>query len=864
MFSFTSKHKSTRIKTGHVKDKVSALDKFIGVIEFNPDGMITDVNDQFLSFVKYNRDEIIGKHHSILVDKDYAMSDDYQSFWSLLCIGRVKNGQFKRVDAHGKSIYLDASYSPVFDSKNNLIKIVKLATDITKSKKTEFLHEEQMRALNGVLGVVEFDLNGIILSANKNFLDSVGYSEFEMVGKHHSLIVPNGEISSFEYRQFWDKLSKGSPESGVFKRISKQGKDVWMQASFTTVFDEDGNPVKVIKYATDITQSMLKKADSDGQVDAIKKLTGVIEFDLNGYITDVNQNFLDVVGYSKDEVINKHHKLFVDREYASSLEYHEFWDALASGEFKKGTYKRLNKSGTVVWLRATYTPIFDMSGKPFKVVKYATDISTDHFNGLDSYGQLKSINRALGSIEFSMDGFITKVNDNFADIVGLEPAEIIGQHHSMFVPPNIKHSEEYKEFWNKLNRGEFDSGTYQRVGRDNKLIWLNASYNPILDGTGKPVKVVKFAQDVTRQKLLDDELKSTVSDIGALLESASHGDLSNRIDLIGKTEQVSHLSRSVNSFFDNMSVTVDKVRDAGDAINHVSSDISEGNADIALRAERHAQKLKETSETMQSLAGMVKNNSDDAKRATMMALKASEIATHGGEMVAHVEETMSAIHESARRIEEIISVIDGIAFQTNILALNAAVEAARAGEHGRGFAVVANEVRSLSQRSAMAAKDVKELIQNSVDKTVEGKGLVNSASYTMKSIVSSVKDVSDIISGISESSHKQSIGIDAVNSAIIDMDADTQHHFKLVDKNAEISSALVKQVDNLNNVLSKFKTGNEKNNDVQSNIIDLTSQLMANKSPFDGVINEVINKPVVAQKPIVRRKVVNENSWDGF
>ena len=594
--------------------------------------------------------------------------------------------------------------------------------------------------------------------------------------------------------------------------------------------------------------------DALGQLAAINKIQGVIEFDLTGQITAVNKNFANVTGYNEKEIVGNHHSMFVEPAYKASHEYKSFWEKLARGEADSGQYKRIGKGGKEVWLQASYNPIMDMNGKPFKVVKYATDITGNKLQAADNAGQLAAISKIQGVIEFDLKGKIIAVNDNFANVTGYSEKEIVGNHHSMFVEPAYKASHEYKSFWEKLARGEADSGQYKRIGKGGKEVWLQASYNPIMDMNGKPFKVVKYATDITEQYKNAATLAEAVEETQGIIEGAKAGDLSSRVPLEGKTGAIAALCDGVNALMDKMSEVIVQVREAGDTINTAAGEISMGNNDLSQRTEEQASSLEETAASMEELASTVKNNAENAKQANQLATAASAVALKGGEVVGQVVNTMHAINQSAKKIEDIISVIDGIAFQTNILALNAAVEAARAGEQGRGFAVVAGEVRNLAQRSASAAKEIKDLISDSVSKTAEGTMQVEQAGNTMQEIVSSVQRVTDIMGEISAASVEQSAGIDQVNTAITSMDEVTQQNAALVEQAAAAAESLVEQAGSLIEVVSVFELFGD--NSQSGNRRVKNSQMRDTNQPHLRQANKVVSKAVAL-------KVIPKTGTDG-
>jgi methyl-accepting chemotaxis protein len=284
------------------------------------------------------------------------------------------------------------------------------------------------------------------------------------------------------------------------------------------------------------------------------------------------------------------------------------------------------------------------------------------------------------------------------------------------------------------------------------------------------------------------------------------GDLSTRIDVVS-TGEAGLLMRAMQEMNDKLVAMIVNVRSGTDLIATGSGEIATGNMDLSARTEQQAASLEETASSMEELTATVKQNADHAHQASKLAVSASEVAVKGGAVVSEVVGTMASINDSSKRIAEIIGVIDGIAFQTNILALNAAVEAARAGEQGRGFAVVASEVRNLAQRSAAAAKEIKALIDDSVEKVNAGTELADKAGSTMNEVVTSVKRVTDIIAEIADASAEQTAGIEQVNKAIAGMDQATQQNAALVEESAAAAASMREQAGNLARMVGTFVLG---------------------------------------------------------
>lgn len=545
-------------------------------------------------------------------------------------------------------------------------------------------------------------------------------------------------------------------------------------------------------------------ANDRGQVAAIRKSQAVIEFDLNGKVLDANDVFCDALGYTLDEIKGQHHSMFVDPAFRQTVDYRTFWEKLGRGEFDAGQYKRIGRGGKEVWIQASYNPILDLQGKPFKVVKYATDVTAQKLQTADFEGQLAAISKAQAVIEFDLNGKVLSANENFLNALGYTLSEIKGQHHAMFVDPVERQGADYRLFWEKLGRGEFDAGQYKRIGRGGKEVWIQASYNPIMDMNGKPFKVVKYAADVTEQVKAARIMQAAVEETQAVVAAAKESDLTQRIPMEGKTGDIAVLCMGVNGLIDTMTAVIADILSASSTITSAVSEITSGTNDLSQRTEKQASNLQETSSSMEEIATTIRQNADNAQQANQLAINARGVASEGGQVVARAVDAMSKIESSSRKISDIIGVIDEIAFQTNLLALNAAVEAARAGDAGRGFAVVAAEVRSLAQRSSEAAKDIKALIVESGSQVKDGVQLVNNAGSSLNEIVDSVKRVTDIVSEIAAASKEQAIGVEEINHAVSQMDEMTQQNSALVEENAAACRMLQQQAEDMHHRMSSF------------------------------------------------------------
>ncbi len=683
----------------------------------------------------------------------------------------------------------------------------------------------QQKLLDESQATIEFKMDGTIVTANENFLRALGYKLDEIVGKHHSMFVEPKFASSPEYRQFWNDLAAGKRQEAEFKRFSKNGDEVWIQASYNPMLDQQGRAVKVIKCATDITAMKLRNADYQGQLQAISKTQAVIEFDLQGNVQTANENFLNTLGYALDEIKGKHHSMFVDSAYGNSAEYRRFWDDLRTGRFQTAEYKRLGKGGKEVWIQASYNPIFDQNGRVFKVVKFATDVTESKLQNADYQGQLAAIDKAQATIEFNMDGTIRAANSNFLATVGYSLDEVKGKHHSMLVEPSFAAGHEYRLFWDDLRVGKFQAAQYKRLGKGGREVWIQASYNPIFDLNGRPFKVVKYATDITASKQMELEIaESSKRDAKrSQLEREQADDLQRKVAIVLETvnavadgkfditipnlgdDSIGQVAAALQQAVHAMKSALGEVRDVSGTVSSAAEQLTAVSREITNGAQTQASSLEETASSLEEITSTVKQNSDNAQQARQLANGSRDIAEKGGSVVSEAVQAMGEINQSSKKIADIITTIDEIAFQTNLLALNAAVEAARAGEQGRGFAVVAAEVRNLAQRSASAAKEIKTLIQDSVRKVENGTDLVNKSGQTLSEIVNSVKRVTDIVSEIAAASKEQLTGIEQVNKAVSQMDRVTQANASQTEEMSGTATALLSHAVQLKDLVGRFQ-----------------------------------------------------------
>lgn len=542
-------------------------------------------------------------------------------------------------------------------------------------------------------------------------------------------------------------------------------------------------------------------SDASRIVEALNRSLAIIEFDLEGNILDANDNFCRVMGYRKSEIVGRHHRIFIDPAEANSPAYREFWRNLAAGKYDQQQYRRIGKGGRTVWIEATYNPVFRGS-RPYKVVKTATDITAAKLQALDSTGKISALSRSQAIIEFTPKGEIITANENFLDLMGYSLQEIKGHHHSLFCEQEYAKSTGYSAFWSSLASGEFHSDQFTRVTKSGERVHIQATYNPILDETGKVWKVVKFANDVTGRVRAMDELAAGLHRLA---------DCNIRITMDHPfSSEFEPLRHDFNTSIAKFQETLVEVLAETAQLKSNSAEMREGSEHLASRSEQQASSLEETSAALEQITATIRESTNRTNDTRSLVRNAHKAATASVEVVKSTVAAMGRIESASKEIANIIDVIDEIAFQTNLLALNAGVEAARAGESGKGFAVVAQEVRELAQRSAKAAQEIAQLITHSSDEVKEGVRLVADTGDALNRIETFVHSIDLNVEAIATAAIEQSHRLSEISTAVNALDQVTQQNTSMVGSMKGISLALAEGAEKLVVLVNRFKLNRRK------------------------------------------------------
>ncbi len=989
------------------------------VMELDTAGIIRTVNEVCCALLQVQKEALIGRSFDEVLAATSENKSERRSFLSALQSGADQTIHYSYRPGGGEPLWLQADFAPFSQKLEGSQRIQVVISDITRQKQDALLLQElkaELQAVRDVQLVAEFDPDGRVRNVNSVFVGLFGYATGEIIGRFHAELVGDEVAHSAEYRAMWDQLRMGKPFVGVVRRIAKSGQELYLQSSYNPITNAEGRVVKVVKFAQDVTRQTalsisLSRAVTEVQAVLTPAMAGdwshrvreddkgddvrVLVVDINRLLSSTESFIADLdttlaaIGAGRLDAradANRHQGGFrsnVQRMNASldavttplnvaasyldriskgdlppaiSEVYHGDFNAIKGnlntciaavtalvadagmlstaavegklatradaskhqGDFRKivqGVNETLDAVIGPLNVAASYVdriskgdipaPITDSYNGDFNTIKNNLNQAIDAVNKLVADADMLSTAAVQGKLATRADAskhqgdfrkIVQGVNETLDAVIG--PLNVAASYVDRIskgdipAPITDSYNGDFNTIKNNLNQAidavnklVADAGMLSTAAVEGKLATRadatkhQGDFRKIVQGVNETLDAVigplGVAADVVDRIARGDipppitdsyngdfnniknnlntcisAVNMLVADAGMLSSAAVEGNLATRADATKHQGDFRKIVQGVNETLDaviapinetgrvlsalaqgdltetirtnyrgdfdkmvqdtnrtvvQLSQIVSSIQQATASINLAAREIASGNIDLSSRTEQQAASLEETASSMEELTSTVRLNAENAKQANQLALGASDVARKGGMVVGEVVGTMSDIQASSKKIVDIISVIDGIAFQTNILALNAAVEAARAGEQGRGFAVVAAEVRSLAQRSAGAAKEIKTLIGDSVEKVGNGSRLVEQAGRTMEEIVSSVKRVTDIMGEISAASQEQSLGIEQVNKTVTQMDEVTQQNASLVEEASASARMLESQADGLAQAVAKFR-----------------------------------------------------------
>lgn len=484
--------------------------------------------------------------------------------------------------------------------------------------------------------------------------------------------------------------------------------------------------------------------DSGAVLAALNAAMAVIEFSPNGDILSANDNFLKATGYTAGELRGRHHRLFCDPAYAASADYARFWSDLAAGQSKTGEFRRFGRDGQTVWLQAAYTPVRDRRGNVVKVVKCASDITAAKESEIDASGKMRALGQSQAIIEFTPEGQILTANPNFLKVMGYAARELEGQSHRLFCEPSYVASPDYAAFWADLRAGHYKSANFKRLAKGARPVYIQATYNPIVDETGKVIKVVKFAVDTTAE--------------------------------VEKRLRNDHLSQEINT-------------DLGDVVSRIvtANQMVAGAAGASTETGSIINSVAAAAEELRQSVHEIAQNMNQARLAVETAFAST----------GRVQSSAGHLTDSADSMGSVVTFIQDIASQINLLALNATIESARAGEAGKGFAVVASEVKSLANQSASSSARIAQEIASMQTITADVAAALDEVISQMTSVLDNVVAVASALEQQSTVTSEISGNMHSAVGAVGEIEASLGHVTSTFDSISRASDEVKRRVETL-------------------------------------------------------------------
>jgi methyl-accepting chemotaxis protein len=744
----------------------AALNNAAIVSEVDLQGKILFVNDEFCRLAKYTREELIGQKQSIVRHPDMS-AEVFEDLWATITKGKVWNGQLKNKAKDGTHYWVEATITPVMGSNGKPVKYIGVRFDITNQKeqeekikqaleeaekqRAELVKKEQEligqnSALNNAAIVSEVDLQGNIIFVNEAFCATSKYERSELIGKKQS-IVRHPDMPAEVFENLWATITQGKVWKGQVKNRAKDGSAYWVNASITPVLGPNGKPIKYIGVRFIITEQKEQEIEITGQLNAINSSFACIEFDRNGTILNANDLFVQTLGYAKSEIVGKHHRMFVEKEFAESLEYKEFWEQLGKGITQSNEFRRINKKGNEVWLKASYTPVKNEKGEVIKIIKLASDITSFSvgFKAATKFIEelrLGNLNAEIKTEGVHLEGDIAKVLKDLEDLK-LNLKDIITEVNRV-----VKAAGNEGQLRERLKMNNVQ-GVWKDLIDSLNVLLTNVS-EPILE-INKVITAMSMG-DLTQQFLMEAE--GDIKDMGQAMNIA-----------------VKNMNKLLKTIEDNATMITASSSIMIEKAETMRGNIEETTSAISQMAEGAQEQATRTDESSKLVEGILKSSNEMGEKAETInkaAEKGESSCLDGLKIIKSVVDNMGQITKSAdvtassidvltTRSEEISStlrVITDIAAQTNLLALNAAIEAARAGDAGRGFAVVAEEIRKLAEDSRRSAIDIERVVKDVQKDTTSASKAIEKMKDSVLDGTKATEDAQLVFQNINSSSNE--------------------------------------------------------------------------------------------------------------
>ena len=743
--------------------RFDALGDAVGMIEYDGDGNILSATDRAAMALEYYGEDIAGRHHDKIWPEAITQHPDYVEFWEKLRQGRIVEGRHLHLSAEGNEVWLHSTFVPVKDSSGAVTRVLQCLMDVNEDAVEATRTKSLVDAMWNAALIVEFDLEGHVLTANERAQEAFGLKHDEIVGKHQKRIFEAEFVRGSSFTTAWAAATSGEVQEVDLLHVKKDRSNNWVRAMLIPVTTAKGEIERILEVAVDVDEDKTRLDDLTLRHRALNKSFGMADMALSGEFLWANQEFGDIYQVEDLDLVGTNYRDRVMSSFSSSKGYTSFFDKLARGESIVGVFQRLTPAGKPLWLRAVYAPLMeDDDSVVSRVMIVCLDITEQKNAQIESEARLNAVSQSMSVVEYDSAGNIQNANKLFLEAMGYTLDELKGRPHAMLCQSEYAESDAYRIFWEKLRDGDYISEEFSRLANGGKEVWLKSSYNPVVGNDGNVAGAIEFATVITDEKRsridLEEKWKAAQSahavvefDPDGKVLSANDGFLRmigySMREILGqhhsmfcsadhirsqeyrdfwmataagetRTGCFHHLGRFDRDLY--LEASYSAIRDAAGEVERVIMFGHDVSTNVALRESvvSTAESVEGSVQEMSGSCDQIRVDANDVSTGIKSCLKT--VAT-GEDALKGSLSDLSSLGEAVEKVLETASVVGDIAVQTNLLAFNAAIEAARAGEHGVGFSIVADEVRKLAESNAKAARDIARQIETGQERLGSGR-----------------------------------------------------------------------------------------------------------------------------------------------